>query len=174
MPVMSWLCQFSPIFIGLIVGFRKFLKTEPMGSSSLKIKLCGDSLIYPLKCIFEGVLQGIIWEVKIQGLIQSLLLQKSIWLPARWFLHFPIIVYCSQNNSSFDCNPTIDVRGVFVDISKSFKVWHGGFLFKLESYCIGGELLNLFKNYIQERQQWLVLKGTLIQIWKCTDIFVCI
>ena len=145
-----------------------------MGSSSIKIKLCGDSLIYPLKCIFEGALQGIIWEIKIQGLIQSLLLQKSIWLSAWWFLHFPIIVYYSQNNSSFDCNPTIDVRGVFVDICKSFKVWHGFFLFKQKSYGIGGELLKLFKNYIQERQQWLVLKGTLIQLWKSIDIFVYI
>ena len=28
-------------------------------------------------------------------------------------------------NSSFDCDPTIDVRGIFLDISKAFgKVWH--------------------------------------------------
>ena len=37
-------------------------------------------------------------------------------------------------NSSFDCNPVIDVRGVFLDISKTFdKVWYEGFLFTLKS-----------------------------------------
>ena len=50
-------------------------------------------------------------------------------------------------NSSFDCDPTIDVRGVFLDISKAFdKVWHDGVLFKLETYDVKGKLLNLIKN----------------------------
>ena len=39
-------------------------------------------------------------------------------------------------NSSFDCDPTIDVRGVFLDISNPFdKVWHDGILFKLEIHA---------------------------------------
>ena len=33
-------------------------------------------------------------------------------------------------NSSFDCDPTQDVRGVFLDVSKAFdKVWHDGLLY---------------------------------------------
>ena len=33
---------------------------------------------------------------------------------------------------SFDCNPTLEIRVVFLDISKAFeKVWHKGLLFKL-------------------------------------------
>ena len=32
------------------------------------------------------------------------------------FLHFHNI------NASFDCNPTIDLKGVFLDISKAFGV----------------------------------------------------
>ena len=50
-------------------------------------------------------------------------------------------------NSSFDCDPTIDVRGIFLDILKAFdKVWHGGIKLKLETYGLKGKILNLIKN----------------------------
>ena len=39
----------------------------------------------------------------------------------------------------FDCSPTRDVKGVFVDIWKAFdKVWDDGLLFKLQSYGVEG------------------------------------
>ena len=42
---------------------------------------------------------------------------------------------------TFDCNPTIETRAVFLDISKAFdKVWHKGLLYKLESMGISGNL----------------------------------
>ena len=73
---------------------------------------------------------------------------------------FQLLSIFHEINSSFDCNPTIDVRSVFLDASKTFdKVWHEGFLFKLESYANGSKLLNLFKNYLQERQQRPVFNG---------------
>ena len=35
--------------------------------------------------------------------------------------------------TAFDNNPTVDVRGVFIDISKAFdKIWHSDLLFKLQ------------------------------------------
>ena len=73
---------------------------------------------------------------------------------------FQLLLFVYEINSSLDCNPIIDVRGLFLDISKAFdKVQHEGLLFKLESYGIAGELLNLFKDYLQERQQRVVLNG---------------
>ena len=63
------------------------------------------------------------------------------------FCIFQLLSIIYEINSSLDCNPTIDVRGVFLDISKAFdKVSHEGFLYKLESHGIEGELLNLFKD----------------------------
>ena len=69
-------------------------------------------------------------------------------------------------NSSFDCDPTIDVRGVFLDISKAFdKVWHDGILFKLKTYGVKGKLLILIKNYLHARYQRVVLNGQ-ISTWE--------
>ena len=52
--------------------------------------------------------------------------------------------------TAFDENPTVDVGGVFSDISKAFdKVWHDRIIFKLKSYGVEGELLPLLKNYLE-------------------------
>ena len=62
--------------------------------------------------------------------------------------------------TAFDNNPTVDVRGIFLDISKAFdKVWHDGLVFKLKSYGVEVELLSLLKNYLQNREQRVVLNG---------------
>ena len=50
---------------------------------------------------------------------------------------------------SFDCNPSFDVRGTFLDISKVFgKVWHDGLICKLSPYGPENKLLNLIQNYL--------------------------
>ena len=59
---------------------------------------------------------------------------------------------------SFDCNPSLETRGVFLDISKAFdRVWHKGLLFKLRSNGIDGPLFNLLENYLHNRKQRVVL-----------------
>ena len=59
----------------------------------------------------------------------------------------------------FDENPTVDVRGVFLDLSKAFeKFWHDGIIFKLKAYDVEGELL-LVKNYLENREQRVALNG---------------
>ena len=47
-----------------------------------------------------------------------------------------------------DHNQSLEVRGNFLGISKVFdKVWHKGLLYKTESVCISGNLLNLFHSF---------------------------
>ena len=38
-------------------------------------------------------------------------------------------------------------------------MWHDGFVFKLQSYGVKVELLSLLKNYLQNREQRVVLNG---------------
>ena len=61
---------------------------------------------------------------------------------------------------AFDCNPTLEVRSVFLDISKAFdKVWHEGLLYKLKSMGISGKLIKLLENYLSNRLQRVVLNS---------------
>ena len=61
---------------------------------------------------------------------------------------------------SFHCNPSVDIRGVFLDISKAFdKVWHDVLIFKLETYGIDGKLLKVLKSYLKDWQQRVFLDG---------------
>ena len=47
-----------------------------------------------------------------------------------------------------------------MDISKAFdKVWHEGLLYKLESIGISGNLLNLFRSFLNDRYQRVVING---------------
>ena len=66
---------------------------------------------------------------------------------------------------AFDCNPSLEVRSVFSDISKAFdKLWHEGLLYNLKSMGISGELYNL-ENYLLGRFQRVVLNG-LTSSWR--------
>ena len=72
-------------------------------------------------------------------------------------------MYCSI---IINKNPNVDVRGVFLDISKTFdKVWHDWIIFKLKSYDVKGELLSLLKNYLENREHRVVLNGQISE-WK--------
>ena len=61
---------------------------------------------------------------------------------------------------AFDADPSLETRGVFLDISKAFdKVWHKGLLFKLKCYGVDGGFYNILEDYLQNRKQRVVLNG---------------
>ena len=52
----------------------------------------------------------------------------------------------------------LEVRGVFLDISKAFdKIWHKGLLVKLSLSSISGNLLKLLGDFLYFRKQQVVL-----------------
>ena len=68
---------------------------------------------------------------------------------------------------SFDSSPSLETRGVFLDISKAFdRVWHDGFLFKLKQNGVSGNLLGLIKSFLSDRVQRVTLNGKTSD-WEC-------
>ena len=67
---------------------------------------------------------------------------------------------------AFDCNPFLEVWGVFLDLSIAFdKVCHDGLIYKLKSLGISGNLLKLIQNYLDNRLQRILLNGQISE-WK--------
>ena len=61
---------------------------------------------------------------------------------------------------AFDCNPPLDVRSVYLDISKAFdRVWHDGLIYKLKCCGVSGEFLSLIQSFLKDRKQRKVLNG---------------
>ena len=59
---------------------------------------------------------------------------------------------------SFETSPSLEVRAIFLDISKAFdKVWHERLVFKLKQNGVSGTLLKLLDNYLRNRKQRVVL-----------------
>ena len=63
-------------------------------------------------------------------------------------------------HKAFDDNRCLEVRSVYLDMSKAFdKVWHEGLLHKLVQNGIDGHILEFFKSYLSNRKQRVVLNG---------------
>ena len=61
---------------------------------------------------------------------------------------------------AFDCNPSLDVRSVYLDISKAFdRVWHDGLIYKLKRCGVARKLLSLIQSFLKDRKQRTVLNG---------------
>ena len=147
------------------------------GISGQMLLLCDDSVGMPLKIIFDNILLTSLypdmWKLTNvtpifkKGDKQST--KNYVW-KNNLYLHLNSNNLITKNQSGFrpgdsttnqllflvdeihqdfeDGNP-LEVRAVFLDISKAFdKVWHEGLLFKLKENGITGSLLKLFENYL--------------------------
>ena len=109
---------------------------------------------------------GKLFEKFIFNRIHNFLLQEKLINPNQsgffpsYFYVNQLIAVTYEIFESFDCNPSLEVRSVFLDISKAFdKVWYEGMLYKLKYMAISGELYNLLENYLYNRFQRVLLNG---------------
>ena len=67
----------------------------------------------------------------------------------------------NEIHEAFDNPKCLEVRAVFLDISKAFdKVWHEGLAFKLKQNGISGNLLKFFESYFHHRKQRVIINGS--------------
>jgi len=72
-----------------------------------------------------------------------------------------LLFLVTEIQKAFESSKVLEVRAVFLDISKAFdKVWHDGLIFKLRQNGICGNLLQLFQSYLHERKQRVTLNGS--------------
>ena len=174
------------------------------------IRLCDDSLLLPLKLIFESCkAQAIfpkIWKqahvvpihkkncknskknyrpislLPIFGKIFEKLIFDSLYQHLETFgLLNPnqsgfrpegstinqLLSIVNSIFTAFDCNPPLDVRSVYLDISKAFdRVWHEGLIFKLRRCGVSDKPLLLIQSFLTDRKQRTVLNGKTSK-WGC-------
>ena len=88
------------------------------------------------------------------------LLHKLEALFTRLFDETDLISITHTIFTAFDCDPSLDVRSVYLDISKAFdRVWHDGLIYKLKRCGVSGQLLSLIQNFLKNRKQRTVLNG---------------
>ena len=72
-----------------------------------------------------------------------------------------LLYLVNEIHQAFENPKSLEVRAVFLDISKAFdKVWHDGLIFKLQQKGVSGSLLMFFQNYLNNRKQRVVLNGS--------------
>ena len=168
-------------------------------TSARTIKMCDESLIVPLRLIFENcLLQGIFPETwKRANVVPvhkkneknlkenyrpiSLLpifsksLEKLIYDSLYSYLIKEVLLNPNQSGfrpgdsaidqllsithsvfEAFDCSPTLEVRSVYLDISKAFdRVWHDGLIYKLRRCGISGNLPLLLRSFLSNSNKGL-------------------
>ena len=115
------------------------------------------SLLPIFSKVFEKIIFQSIYKYFHNNDLQAITYKQSGFRPRDSCVN-QLISITHEIYRSFDCNPSLETRGVFLDMSKAFdKVWHKGLIFKLKSYGVENKLLDLLKNYLRDRQQRVIL-----------------
>ena len=194
----------SDEIIRLIRNLNPNKATGSDGISGQMLLLCDDSVVLPLKIIFQNILETStypdmwklanitpIFEKGNKQLIKNYrpisllpicgkMFEKIIFNNLYSYLETNNLITKNQSgfrpgdsttnqllylvneiHEAFENPKSLEVRAVFLDISKAFdKVWHDGLIFKLKQNDTSGSLLKLFENYLLNRKQRVVLNGT--------------
>lgn len=84
---------------------------------------------------------------------------QSGFSPVDSFLH-ELLSIIHDIYKTFDANPSLEVRGVFSALIKAFdRVWHEGWMYKLECVEICEEFYELMHSSLSGRHKRVVLNG---------------
>ena len=111
--------------------------------------------------IFAKVFENIIFKNLYNHLVSNNLITNNLsgFRPGDSVTN-QLIYLVHETFKSFNCNENIEVRSVYLDMSKAFdKVWHEGLIFKLKQNGVTGNLLKLLENYLNNKKQRVVLNG---------------
>ena len=119
----------------------------PVHKTDLKtmlINYCPLSLVIIFAKIFEKIIFTSMFEYFIKNELFTIF--QSGFLPGDSCTS-KLISIIHEIQKSFDESSPIDVRGIFLDISKAIdKVWHKGLVCKVTSYGISGNPVKLIEN----------------------------
>ena len=200
----------SKEILSLIRNLNPNKATGPDEISGQMLLLCDNSVVLPLKIIFENILNTSvypemwkhanvtpIYKKNDKQLIKNYrpisllpicgkMFEKIIFNNLYHYFNANNLITKNQSgfrpgdsttnqllylvneiHEAFDNPKSLEVRTVFLDISKAFdKVWHDGLIFKLRQNGIHGGLLKLFENYLHNRKQLVVINGS------CSDFSI--
>ena len=91
--------------------------------------------------VFEKIFEEIIFNKTYKFLLEEKLLNpnQSGFRPFDSCIN-QLIAITHEIFKAFDCNPPLEVRSDFLDISKAFdKVWHEGLIYKIKSMGVSGQ-----------------------------------
>ena len=71
-----------------------------------------------------------------------------------------LLFLINEIHEAFEDSKSLEVRAVFLDISKAFdKVWHEGLILKLGQNGVSGKLLSFLESYLSNRKQRVAMNG---------------
>ena len=145
---------------GLFPEIWKYANVVPVHKKNEK-NLKGNYRPISLLPIFGKILEKLIYDSLYSHLVSHELLNpnQSGFRPGDSTVNQLLSITHTIFNA-FDCNPPLDVRTVYLDISKAFdRVWHDGLIYKLKRCGVSGQLLFLIQSFLKNRKQRTVLNG---------------